>query len=185
MKKFFAAILCVLLGLSLFACASSQPSVYRAQRDGKEYVVDTVSKKISDGTHTYRYSLDGDSGGYSIKITYPDGSTYSWDRRASGGGAFYGYGGGSKDYDENRYVSGDTLCDILEAAVPEKKEPGNVLLILLLLAVGIFNTVSPYNAWYLAYGWRYKDAEPSDLALGEARFGGIVALVVAVIMIFV
>ena len=116
MTKSFAAILCVLLGLSLFACTASQPSVYRAQRDGKEYVVDTVSKKISDGTHTYRYSLDGDSGGYSIKITYPDGSTYWWRTQSSGFGV--GYGGWSDDYDENRYVNGDILCDILEDAVP-------------------------------------------------------------------
>lgn len=184
MKKLFAAILCVLLGLSLFACASSQPSVYRAQRDDKEYVVDTVSKKISDGTHTYHYSLDGDSSGYSIKITYPDGSTYWWDRTKNSTGGF-GHGGWSDDYDENRYVSGDTLCDILEVAVPEKKEPKNVFLILLLLAVGIFNTVSPYNAWYLAYGWRFKNAEPSDLALGITRLAGVIFIAVAIIMIFV
>ena len=185
MKKSFAVILCVILLMSLCACGTSKtlPSAYTAQRDGKEYVVDQVSKKISDGTHTYTYSLDGDSGGYSIKITYPDGSTYWWDKQENDT-IGYGYGGWSDDYDENRYVSGDTLCDILEVAVPEKKEPKNVLLILILLAVGIFNTVSPYNAWYLEYGWRYKDAEPSELALGMARFGGIVAIVVAVCMIF-
>ena len=57
--------------------------------------------------------------------------------------------------------------------------------ILILLAVGIFNTVSPYTAWYLECGWRYENAEPSEMALGMARFGGIVALVVAVGMMFV
>lgn len=184
MKKLFAAILCVLLGLSLFACTASQPSVYRAQRDGKEYVVDTVSKKISDGTHTYHYSLDGDSGGYSIEITYPDGSTYWW-RTQSSGSIVTGHGGWSNDYDENRYVSGDTLCDILEETLPEKKEPRNILLILLLLAIGIFNAVSPHTAWYLENGWRFKNAEPSDLALGMTRLAGIVFIAVAIITIFV
>ena len=183
MKKFFAAILCVLLGLSLFACASSQPSVYRAQRDGKEYVVDTVSKKISDGTHTYRYSLDGDSGGYSIEITYPDGSTYWWRTQSSGFGV--GYGGWSDDYDENRYVNGDILCDILEDEVPEERDPKPILLIVVLLAIGIFNAVSPHTAWYLENGWRFKNAEPSDLALGMTRLAGIVFIAVAIIMIFV
>lgn len=184
MKKNFVFIICMLLVMSLFACASSQPSVYRAQRDGKEYVVDTVSKKISDGTHTYRYSLDGDSGGYSIEITYPDGSAYWWDRTKNSTGGF-GHGGWSNDYDENRYVSGDTLCDILEVAVPEKKEPKNVLLILLLLAIGIFNTVSPHTAWYLENGWRFKNAEPSDLALGMTRLAGIILIAAAIITIFV
>ena len=60
-----------------------------------------------------------------------------------------------------------------------------MLLILLLLAVGIFNTASPHTAWYLEYGWRYKDAEPSDMALTFSRLGGILAIIAAVILIFV
>ena len=186
MKKLFAVMLCILLVVSLCSCGSSKtlPSTYTARRDGTEYVVDRESKTISDGTHTYLYSLDGDSDGYSIKITYPDGSSYWWSTRKSGY-VSTGYGGWSNDYDEDRYAKGDVLCDILEVSVPEKKEPKNVLLILFLLAVGIFNTVSPHSAWYLEYGWRYKNAEPSEMALGMARFGGIVALVVAVGMIFV
>lgn len=185
MKKIFIAILCMLLVMSLCACDSYEPSAYKIHRNGTDYVVDRVSQKISDGTHTYRYSISGDSDSYSIGITYPDGSTYSWSVRSSGSGASYGYGGWSSDYDASRYVSGETLCDILEAEVPEKKEQKNILLILGLLALGIFNTVSPHTAWYLEYGWRYKDAEPSDLALSCNRFGGVAAIAVAVIMMFV
>ncbi|MBE6962450.1 MAG: hypothetical protein E7445_08365 [Ruminococcaceae bacterium] len=60
-----------------------------------------------------------------------------------------------------------------------------MLLILVLLAVGIFNTVSPHTAWYLENGWRFKNAEPSDLALGMTRLAGIVFIAVAIITFFV
>ena len=39
------------------------------------------------------------------------------------------------------------------------------LLILLLEAVGVFNLAAPRAAWYAEWGWRIKDAEPSDRAL--------------------
>lgn len=50
------------------------------------------------------------------------------------------------------------------------------LLAALLLAVGIFNTAAPQTAWWLEYGWRFKDAEPSDLALGANRILGVVLI---------
>lgn len=183
MKKIFIFIFCMLLVMSLCACTSSAQTTYTARRDGIEYLVDRESQTISDGTHTYRYSLDGDSDGYSIRITYPDGSTYWWNKQNSGFGV--GYGGWSDDYDENRYVNGDILCDILEDEVPEERDPKPILLIVVLLAIGIFNTVSPHTAWYLENGWRFKNAEPSDLALGMTRFSGIIFIAVAVITMFV
>lgn len=52
-----------------------------------------------------------------------------------------------------------------------------------IVAVGIFNLVSPYSAWYLEYGWRYKNAEPSDLALQVCRVSGGVAILAAIILL--
>ena len=184
MKKISMLLLCMLL-VTLCACGSFEETTYSARRDGVSYLVDRENQTISDGTHTYRYVLTGDSDGYSVRITYPNGSSYWWETRKSGGGIMTGYGGWSDDYDEERYAKGDVLCDILEASVPEKTEPKNILIVLLLLAAGIFNAAAPHTAWYLEYGWRYKDAEPSDLALAATRFGGVAAIAVAVIMIFV
>ncbi|MGN0250750.1 MAG: DUF6199 family natural product biosynthesis protein [Oliverpabstia sp.] len=47
--------------------------------------------------------------------------------------------------------------------------------------MGAFNTAAPSVAWYLEYGWRYKNAEPSDLALGLNRVGGIIAIIVGIL----
>ena len=56
------------------------------------------------------------------------------------------------------------------------------MLVILLILVGIFNIALPDVAWYLQYGWRYKDAEPSDAALVFNRIGGVAAIIMAVIM---
>ena len=49
---------------------------------------------------------------------------------------------------------------------------------LLLWAIGLFNVLAPRAAWYLSYGWRFKDAEPSDAALMMARIGGVIAIII-------
>ena len=54
---------------------------------------------------------------------------------------------------------------------------------LLIIAVGIFNMVKPESAWYMEYGWRYKDAEPSDLALTVNRFAGGFAIFIGLIFL--
>ena len=58
-------------------------------------------------------------------------------------------------------------------------------LALLLCGVGIFNLAAPKASWYLSYGWRFKDAEPSDAYMAIARIGGAIALVIGIIMLIV
>lgn len=48
----------------------------------------------------------------------------------------------------------------------------------IILAIGIFNTVSPRTAWFLDVGWKFKDAEPSEEGLGLKRLGGIVMIII-------
>lgn len=187
MKRLVIAILSVLFMLSLCSCSSSgagASSAYTVDKYGTSYVVDPEKGTISDGTYIFQYTITGRSNGYEINITYPDGSTYWWSARTSGS-VMTGSGGWSDDYDESRYVDGRTLCDVLEEDIPKEKDSKNVLLIFLLFIVGIFNTAAPRAAWYLEYGWRYKNAEPSDLAIGLNRFGGVAALIAAVVMILI
>lgn len=183
MKRIYTFFAVIILLLSLASC-SSDTATYTVVKDGISFTVDTVNRTIFDGTHTYQFALSGSSSGSDIKITYPDGSSYWW-RTQSSGGVMIGHGGWSDDYDENRYVDGDTLCDVLSGSVPKDSSSGNFGIILILFLIGLFNTLCPQAAWYLEYGWRFKNAEPSDLALGLNRFGGLVALIIAVIMIFI
>ena len=52
---------------------------------------------------------------------------------------------------------------------------------LLLLGLGAWNLFAPKSAWWLARGWWYKNAEPSDLAIAAYRIGGVCLLIAGVI----
>ncbi|HIR50701.1 MAG TPA: hypothetical protein IAA53_05370 [Candidatus Avoscillospira avicola] len=55
---------------------------------------------------------------------------------------------------------------------------------LLLILLGVVNAAFPRAMWYLSYGWRFKNAEPSDAALLVGRAGGAVVAVAGVICLF-
>lgn len=55
------------------------------------------------------------------------------------------------------------------------------LWISILLAAGALLAVVPWAAWMLAYGWRFKDAEPSDFALAANRILGVTLIVIGII----
>ena len=177
--KVRVCILIVLISLLMCACGETS-TIYTVEKNHVSYEVDTENETISDGTNVYQYEFSGNKSSYNVNITYPDGSTY-WFRMLDGSG----YGGWSDDYDEDRYVDGDTLSDVLLEKAPKEVNSGNWLAALFIGVVGIFNIVSPYSAWYLEYGWRYKNAEPSDIALGLNRVVGVIAVIVAVALLFV
>ncbi|MBQ8815940.1 MAG: hypothetical protein IJZ84_01500 [Lachnospiraceae bacterium] len=172
-------ILIVMLSLLMSACGATS-TVYTVEKNHVSYEVNIENQTISDGANVYQYDFSGNKSSYDVNITYPDGSTY-WFHMSDGSG----YGGWSDDYDENRYVDGDTLSDVLLEKAPKEVKSGNVLAALIIAVVGIFYIASPYTAWYLGYGWRYKNAEPSDSALGANRVVGVIAVVAAVILLFV
>ena len=180
MKKIIIVCMAVLLALSVCACSSAKDtSTYTV---GK-YVVDQENGTIFDGTYTYQYTFSGDTSGYSIEIIYPDGSSY-WTSQRNSGGFGVGSGGWSDDYDADRYVDGYELCRILEAgapAEPRASNPGAILFAIFVLGIGLFNVLSPQTAWYLSEGWKFKAAEPSDMALGLTRAGGVFAIIVGII----
>lgn len=183
MKRLRIVLICTLLLISLCACSHEEEpgdSSYTIEKYGVTYTIDPEACTIFDGTYTYQYSLSVDSGGYRIDITYPDGSSYWWQADAN-----VGAGGWSDDYDSTRYIDGMTLCHVLEEDVPREKRSTNVPLAMLMLLIGLFHAITPHTAWLLAYGWRFKHAEPSDLALGLNRIGGILAILIAIIMLFV
>ena len=186
MKKRILIFLAWLLLFAAAGCSQSNP-VSTVVRDGVTYTIDTENSTISDGEHIYPYAFSGNSAGYDVTITYPNGSSYQWHAQNSGGSPM-GYGGLQGDYDEHLYTSGDVLLSVLKEG-PLKggalREGKNIFLSVFIALVGIFHAALPETAWYLAYGWRYRDAEPSDAALMLNRLGGAAAIAVAIILFFV
>ena len=191
---FGALILAVLaalaaLVLSLSACAKKQTQSalepYTTGWDGAVYTVtplDAYKGTISDGTNTYSYRYDTGGTGYSVTFTYPDGETYTWTENSSSG-----RGEASLNFDFEKYPSGMVLKGLLRKVrtTQEDTSAKNWGIILFLLFVGGINTACPQLTWYLDVGWKVKDGEPSEAALGWSRTVGVVLLIVAVVMMIV
>ena len=196
-KRISLFLLAALVIVSLCACAEKQTQnalePYTTGWDGKSYTVtpiDSGKGTISDGTNTYSYRYGSAGNGYSVTFTYPDGETYTWMQNGSvSSGTTFSSGSASLNYDPDKYPDGMTLQRVLahspSAKKTEEKSNKNVGLIFFLLVIGVINTAWPQAAWYLETGWKIKDAEPSDAALGWNRGVGIVMLVIAVILIII
>ena len=176
MKRFWLATLVLLLTLALAGCGEQAP-MEAVDRYGNEYTIDWEASTISDGTNIYEFTYEGDSEDYSVTIEYPNGGSYHWGE--SGG---FGSGGGNSKYDPQRYTDADILIRLLQENAPKGIRIGKILAALVLIGGGIFCIACPETVWYLESGWRYRDAEPSDLALGVARISGVAAIVIGIIV---
>lgn len=72
-------------------------------------------------------------------------------------------------------------------AAQKAEENGNRwiwgVIAVVILIFGIVGVASPEGSWKMSYGWRFKDAEPSNAALAFEKAGGILALFVGGIML--
>lgn len=171
-----AFVLTFLLLLLLTGCREKPSPIRTITYMDQEYTLDQVKQTITHSGDVYHYQFSGNE----ITLEYPNQATYS--QTDYGGSIASGW---TENYDDARYVPGDVLIGVLHTDSPPSRRTGNPLIGLLFLAVGLWNAISPYSSWYLSHGWRYKNAEPSDLALGLTRAGGIFAILLGILAFFV
>lgn len=187
MKRTMAIFALILAAAMLLAGCKKEPlpAVYTVYSYGAPYTIDTEGRTISDGTYTYGYEYA--ASGSSVSFTYPDGNVYSAGISTANSSGAGGMSAGaiSADYDySSGYTDPLSLCYALTSPrETERASNTNPLVALLLCGVGIFNLAAPKASWYLSYGWRFKDAEPSDAAITLSRIGGAIAVVIGVIML--
>ena len=183
MKKIFFGLLASVLALSVCACAGCKDGIYTVEQNGVEYMVDTEKHTIFDGTYIYQYEFSGDRTQYRIDITYPDGSTYWWN---GGSSATASFGGWSEDRDDlYGYADGGVLREILLEKAPQgAADSAQIFVAVFIIALGAVWTFFPRAVWYLGYGWRFKNAEPSDAALMFGRMGGVIAAAFGFFVLF-
>lgn len=177
MKRIGLYLLTLMMLLSLCACGKGD--VYDVYLDEGIFTVDTVNETITHEGISYPYDLREYGSGVMIDLTYPDGSTYTWTRTMN-----IGYGGGSDDYDENRYIDADILLDVLEEETSVRREDRSgkfILLGLIAVPIGLFYFFAPKTVWWLEHCWWVKDGEPTDFALAMTKFGGIILILVGLI----
>ena len=167
MKKLLFIFLLVAAMLLAACTQSGEKNIYETWINDQLFTVDTKQNTITHMGDVYRYeSSEWPSG---IRIIYPNGADFKG-------------GTGSSNYDPVRYVPGETLVGVAGGAISRKAdnkvEIGNLFLGLFLCGIGAFNLFCPQLAWYWEFGWKFRDAEPSDFYLGFIRFiGGVVALI--------
>lgn len=61
----------------------------------------------------------------------------------------------------------------------------NVTIAVLCVILGAISVIFPGPTWYMSYGWRYKDMDPSPASLVTQRVGGILLSLIGFIMIAV
>jgi len=175
----------VLMLLFLCACGGEGGTVYDVTVNGKVCTIDTENKTITCEGQVCGYSISGGSSRTRVEITYPDGATY-FSTVNKGGNMTSTASGWSESYEKgSRVLPGGDLVDALLEGRPRERSGGSWLIGLLAVGLGVWNVASPRTAWYLAYGWRYKDAEPSDAALFFERVGGMIAVIAGIILFFV
>lgn len=172
MKRFLLLLLVLLLCTGCGEKGTTKTVLY----DQQEYVIDTEAQTITVDGDVYQYEYEQNT----CKITYPNGGIYWW-TTAEGAG----YGGWDMGYDEEKYIEGSKLIDVLETKKNHSRESQiPFVFAFLFAALGLWMVIAPYTSWYLSHGWKYKNAEPSDLALGAIRLEGVVLLIVAVVLFF-
>ena len=181
MKRYLCMLMTLMMVFLCAACGAEEPEskTISTEIGGRSAVVTfepgTLSAgtvQMDSGTYTFAWDTRGD-----LKITYPDGTRFTYTK--SGGGA------ASVDFDPESkgYPSGITMAWGIEGTIDRLSTArnsggGNALLGLFLLAVGAFGTFAPRAAWYLEYGWRFRNEEPSDAALTVQVIGGVILLLI-------
>lgn len=54
---------------------------------------------------------------------------------------------------------------------------------LVFILLGLLAAFSPETAWHLQEGWKFRNAEPSDLALVMTRIGGVFAIIIGLLLL--
>lgn len=166
---------CILL-LLLYPVPAAMAAGIPVEVDGHTLVVDFQAGTITGEGEVYSFAIQGDS----IRIDYPNGVYF-----VRTGSATAGYGPVDQPFSTAGYLSEDTLFKALEGGDTEGGwRPGSYApLAVLLLPLGIFSLAKPERAWYVSWGWRYKNAEPSDGALLAQRLEGVVLVVIGIVVI--
>lgn len=175
--KYFRILAALLtLALLLTACGGGQVSEVTTAHG--TLTIDTGSQTITHGSDVYRYDLSGNT----TTIHYPNGAVYHTTVDSVSGSSGWSY-----DYDPHTYIPGDVLFSALPTAAiqPGTSRLGQVVLGLVCIVLGGVTVAFPKGMWFLAFGWRYRDSEPSEVALVLDRLGGGLLILMGILFLFV
>ncbi len=174
-NRLFPLLLCLML---LCGCgAGSQPSApYETTVDGQAVTIDTDAQTVTCGEDVYLYNYAVLSGGYTLTVTYPNGETATVE--------YVGMSASGSGTPEGDYLDVLSLSWAIEDANdnPDGEAASHRVAGILVMGLGVLFIAFPRFFWYLGWGWRYKGAEPSEVALTVERAGGVVLALVGLLL---
>lgn len=174
MKHFRLLLPLLVLALVLSGCAR-EPVPYEYTSGDRTVSVDPINRTITGNGEVFTYVIVDMGATQRYEIIFPDGSIYLWTDSGNGGS-----GSWSDNFDTDRWLYANFLVDALKESAPRQKT-GNVLVGLLVMGLGTLNFFQPQLHIHLKYGWRFRNAEPSDAYLAMTRFGGLLMAVLGLI----
>lgn len=114
--------------------------------------------------------------GSTTTITLPSGVTVT--RQDYGNTSTWGAAPSVSNSDFEKAQLAYTLWDSSRPRPTERTVP--IWFALAAIAISLFNLLAPGAAWYLSDGWKFRDAEPSDLAINMHLIGGAIGLLVGI-----
>ena len=177
MKK---SILCLLLlvAVLLTGCAADKGPETATLSDGTELTIDRAAGTISDGQHTYRYELSGNTEKYTAVITYPNGASYN---ESVNDGVSTDYWTGEEAQDG--YLSGEVLVDSVIGQLSQPKSIKAILAGALMLGIGLLPALFPRLAWRISNSSLAKDTEPTEEDLKKGRIMGICMVAAGILVL--
>ena len=192
MKRTVALLLLVVMVITLSACSTGPrgTEIQTVEHNGNIVMLTfnydertiTASNEWNDtgeANAVYPYEYNGGN----ITITYPNGAV--WIESPTSTGAVISW---DDNYDPQRYIEGDVLARYLEEAHRPQSREGIVgigFACLIMAAIGVVMFAVPEELIEMKYGWRFKNAEPTEFAVWEVRIGGIVVVVVAIVIFLI
>lgn len=176
-------ILPLLLTVLLSGCTekTSIKEIYQ-----KVAVIDYVDRTITYDSDIYHYEYAHNK----LILTYPNDTvcmlynrdsfiTIEWQSIA-------GHDNEVKAvYDQGYLHPNVIMYQVLEAPpspmAPSKETNASPLRGILVVLIGGVIVFFPKAVWYIKSGWRYKDAEPSEVAIIVHRLSGVVAIVAGLV----
>ena len=192
MKRTVALLLLAVMLVTLSACSTGPKGteIQTVEHNGNivmltfNYDEKTITASngwndTGEANAVYHYEYDGGN----ITITYPNGAV--WIESPTSTGAVISW---DDNYDPQRYIEGDVFVPYLKQAyMPQYREGigGIGFACLIMAAIGVVMFAVPEELIEMKYGWRFKNAEPTEFAVWEVRIGGIIIVVVAIVIFLI
>lgn len=193
------AVLCLVI-LLFSGCDLFRESYYKIS-DRRTYTIHPSKHTISFAGAEYKYRIIGDWEDFTILIYYPDGnvyteygrdgkkleSTYRRQYQSVVGWVFSIYSGMTVFTSpvDTFDIPGAELAALVYDEIPEDDKNPLVIPGLALILLGVANIFWPKVFWFFRYGRNVRDMELSDLALNFHTYGGLAAIVIGIVLLFV